>query len=308
LDSKPRDRRPREEVERARTSADGNAARAGRKPSTFWASRTSARGPGREIPAEVPDDAPADTGQAARGEDRVAATSASASSSPRTVARQRGQGLLRLPRAAEQPAYPPGVRTQVARHWLHALRRRSQRDRMSWERMRELSGRWLPMPGFCISGPSSVSASGPKARARCVGSARWELGGGGPLRAVPTATVAWASRQSRPWTKVGGAPHSCMRARRPYLRFRSQRSSMMRTALRPNGEVLPHSAFLARGFRTKSLTPENASSLAGRPLPNGQSALPLKKSLDVALDFLATRCRRRHMHADLPVQRSNRGQ
>jgi len=37
-------------------------------------------------------------------------------------------------------------RTQVTRHWLHALRRRSQRDRMTWERMRELSGRWLPMP------------------------------------------------------------------------------------------------------------------------------------------------------------------
>jgi len=60
---------------------------------------------------------------------------------------------------------------------------------------------------------------------------------------------------------------------------------MMRTALRPNGEALPHRVFLARGFRTKSLTPENASSLAGRPLPNGQSALLLQKSLDVALDF-----------------------
>jgi RNA-directed DNA polymerase len=37
-------------------------------------------------------------------------------------------------------------RTQVTRHWLYALRRRSQRDGMTWERMRELSGRWLPMP------------------------------------------------------------------------------------------------------------------------------------------------------------------
>ncbi|HLK99607.1 MAG TPA: hypothetical protein VK539_03445 [Myxococcaceae bacterium] len=35
---------------------------------------------------------------------------------------------------------------QVTRHWLHALRRRSQRDRMTWERMRVLSERWLPVP------------------------------------------------------------------------------------------------------------------------------------------------------------------
>lgn len=37
-------------------------------------------------------------------------------------------------------------RTQVERHWLRALRRRSQRDRMSWERLRKLSKRWLPSP------------------------------------------------------------------------------------------------------------------------------------------------------------------
>jgi len=51
--------------------------------------------------------------------------------------------------------------------------------------MRELSGRWLPMPGFCISGPSSASASGPKARAQCVRSARWEQGGGRPVEGRP---------------------------------------------------------------------------------------------------------------------------
>ena len=85
---------------------------------------------------------------------------------------QGGQLLLSLYKA---------FRTQVARHWLHALRRRSQRDRM-----RELSGRWLPMSGFCISGPSSASASGPKARAQCVSNTRWELGGGGrPVEGRP---------------------------------------------------------------------------------------------------------------------------
>jgi len=35
-------------------------------------------------------------------------------------------------------------RTQVTRSWLHALRRRSQRHRMTWDRMSRLADRWLP--------------------------------------------------------------------------------------------------------------------------------------------------------------------
>jgi RNA-directed DNA polymerase len=35
-------------------------------------------------------------------------------------------------------------RHQVTRHWLKALRRRSQRTRMTWERMGRLATRWLP--------------------------------------------------------------------------------------------------------------------------------------------------------------------
>jgi RNA-directed DNA polymerase len=35
-------------------------------------------------------------------------------------------------------------RTQVARHWRKALRRRSQRTRITWERMNRIVSRWLP--------------------------------------------------------------------------------------------------------------------------------------------------------------------
>jgi hypothetical protein len=35
-------------------------------------------------------------------------------------------------------------RTQVARHWYRALRRRSQRNRLDWKRMNRLVVRWLP--------------------------------------------------------------------------------------------------------------------------------------------------------------------
>jgi hypothetical protein len=35
-------------------------------------------------------------------------------------------------------------RSQVIWRWYRALRRRSQRDRMSWERFLRLVGRWIP--------------------------------------------------------------------------------------------------------------------------------------------------------------------
>jgi len=35
---------------------------------------------------------------------------------------------------------------EATRHWFRALRRRSQRTRLTWERMRRLSARWLPPP------------------------------------------------------------------------------------------------------------------------------------------------------------------
>ena len=37
-------------------------------------------------------------------------------------------------------------RTQVARLWLHALRRRSQRHRLTWDNFGPVVNRWLPRP------------------------------------------------------------------------------------------------------------------------------------------------------------------
>lgn len=37
-------------------------------------------------------------------------------------------------------------RVEVTRSWLHALRRRSQRTRMTWARMHRLAERWIPKP------------------------------------------------------------------------------------------------------------------------------------------------------------------
>lgn len=47
-----------------------------------------------------------------------------------------------------------GFRTQIVRAWLHALRRRSQRSRMTWARMNRLAMRWLPRPRILHPYPS----------------------------------------------------------------------------------------------------------------------------------------------------------
>jgi RNA-directed DNA polymerase len=39
-------------------------------------------------------------------------------------------------------------RVEVTRSWLHALRRRSQRHRMTWKRMHALAERWIPAPSI----------------------------------------------------------------------------------------------------------------------------------------------------------------
>jgi RNA-directed DNA polymerase len=46
-------------------------------------------------------------------------------------------------------------RLQIKRHWLKALRSRSQRDRLSWERMTRLEKRWLPTVRILHPWPSA---------------------------------------------------------------------------------------------------------------------------------------------------------
>jgi group II intron reverse transcriptase/maturase len=45
-------------------------------------------------------------------------------------------------------------RTQAPKHWYRALRRRSQRSRLNWERMDRLATRWLPPARIMHSWPS----------------------------------------------------------------------------------------------------------------------------------------------------------
>ena len=45
-------------------------------------------------------------------------------------------------------------RKQATRHWFDALRRRSQRTRLNWERMNRLAARWLPPARICHPYPA----------------------------------------------------------------------------------------------------------------------------------------------------------
>jgi len=79
-------------------------------------------------------------------------------------------------------------RTQVKRHCFKALWRRSQRTRLKLDPdeppgdlMATTRPRMTSLPPTCASTPP------PEAGAQCVSSTRWDLRGGPPARAVPTA-------------------------------------------------------------------------------------------------------------------------
>jgi hypothetical protein len=83
---------------------------------------------------------------------------------------------------------------EVTRHWLRALRRRSQRHRLPWTRIRRLSARWLPPPKRMHPFPNARSAATTQGRSPACALTRWDPRGGPPARAVPTAISRQAAR------------------------------------------------------------------------------------------------------------------
>ena len=57
-------------------------------------------------------------------------------------------------------------RTQATRHWYRALRRRSQRTRLTWERMDRLATRWLPPARILHPWPDDRFAANTQGRSR----------------------------------------------------------------------------------------------------------------------------------------------
>ena len=65
------------------------------------------------------------------------------------------------------PGNSPAVnafRTQATWHWYRALRRRSQRTRLNWDRMNRLAKRWLPPVRITHPWPSVRFDAGTRGR------------------------------------------------------------------------------------------------------------------------------------------------
>src|ERR1019366_4928583 len=80
-------------------------------------------------------------------------------------------------------------RREIARAWLEALRRRSQRHRLPWERFRSIIDRYLPLPRILHPEPGvRFDAKQPRLEPYALKCARTDLCGGRPVTDVPTAT------------------------------------------------------------------------------------------------------------------------
>ena len=110
--------------------------------------------PGRQVPDQEEEPARPRAGEAQGGEGGAAATNAWADPRARRMAQAGRHGLLQLPRSAEQHASHRSVPAPRHGLWLRSLRRRSQKDRMTWERMAKLADDWLPKPRILHPWPS----------------------------------------------------------------------------------------------------------------------------------------------------------
>ena len=82
--------------------------------------------------------------------------------------------------------------------WLAALKRRSQKARLSWEKFVRLVARFFRQSRRYTLCHVTASTPKPEGGARCVSSARRDRCGGRGAILVPTATVAIAAQQVHP--------------------------------------------------------------------------------------------------------------
>jgi len=126
-------------------STGGNVGKVNRRPSPFWAyDDLRAKRMGgfqlqrrRDVIACRHD---------TESEGRTAAQAAPADSGTGEMAGTGGQGLLCIPRGADELSCLVVFRVRIAQLWKRALMRRSQRARRTWKQMPRLIDDWLPRP------------------------------------------------------------------------------------------------------------------------------------------------------------------
>jgi len=101
-------------------------------------------------------------------------------------------------------------RAHIKDLWLQSLRRRSQKDQTTWERIGKLTDDFLPQPRILHPWPqSALCRQSPEVGAVCGKAARTALCGGRPVMGVPTAFTKCVHTLAR---KRGPEPHARLSA------------------------------------------------------------------------------------------------
>lgn len=100
----------------------------------------------REVSPDAANHATVAADQASRAEEHLDATSASAIPILGKWLGSVVRGYFAYHRVPTNIKAMQAFRTQVERHWGHALSHRSQRGRLTWATVHRLSQRWLPAP------------------------------------------------------------------------------------------------------------------------------------------------------------------
>ena len=128
------------EFGRYAASAASGEGSANRRRSTSWVSSSSAAGHGRGVPDQTQDPGGPDAGEIAEIKAELRRRMHRPSPS-REVAEVRDDGLLCLSRSATNDAIVTAFRHHVIGLWRRTLRRRSQKDRFTWDRMIQIGRR-----------------------------------------------------------------------------------------------------------------------------------------------------------------------
>ena len=178
-------------IEFGRHAADNRKKRGLGKPETFnFLGFTHICGRSRRgvLPAQTEDPPGSDAQQAAGHQRAIAAADACADSGAGRWLAQVVRGYFAYHAVPTNCRSLAAFRYHVTDLWRRTLRRRSQKDRTTWERITRLAAAYLPP----ARDPSSLAArplcrQTPKVGARCANRARRDLCGGRPVTGVPTA-------------------------------------------------------------------------------------------------------------------------
>ena len=129
-----------------RPLGDDSVGSASRRLSTFWTSPSSAATSRRGSSCSSGRPAGPHAGKAPGDQDRAAPPDASADPQQGSWLRRVVTGFYAYHAVPTNGRAIEAFRYHVTNLWRRSLRRRSQKDRLTWERITRLANAWLPLP------------------------------------------------------------------------------------------------------------------------------------------------------------------